>query len=117
MNILRNTQLWLIVIAIAHTALGVGGAYSMYGNDQLAIIGFFSLISIYLVYAALMTEGKAQARLAVVICGPVVVWFLLCAILGLDMLGDPAAPMPESILPIVLWGLPALSGVMGWNSD
>ena len=50
MSILRNTQLWLILIAIAHTALGVGGAYSMYGNDQLAIIGFFSLISIYLVY-------------------------------------------------------------------
>ena len=33
------------------------------------------------------------------------------------MLGDPVAPMPEGIMPIVLWGLPALSGVMGWNMD
>ena len=64
-----------------------------------------------------MLEGQAQARLAAVICGPAVVWFVVCAALGLEMLGDPAAPIPQAIMPIVLWGLPALSGVIGWNMD
>ena len=44
-------------------------------------------------------------------------WFVLSAALGLQMLGDPAAPMPESIVPIVLWGMPALSGLMGWEME
>ncbi len=117
MNALENTKLWLIVIALGHTLLGVGGSLAEYGTDELAIIGFFSLTSVSLFYAAFMLEGQAQARLAAVICGPAVVWFVVCAALDLQMLGNPAAPFPETIMPIVLWGLPALSGVMGWNMD
>ena len=117
MSVLHNTKLWLIIIAIAHTALGAGGSYATYGNDELAIIGFFTVVGVYLLYAAFMLEGQAQARLAVVLCGPVFVWFVLSAALGLQMLGDPAAPMPESIVPIVLWGMPALSGLMGWEME
>ena len=64
-----------------------------------------------------LPPSQAQARLAAVLCGPMVVWFVLAAAMGLEMLGDPAAPLPESIMPIVLWGMPALSGVMGWNMD
>ena len=33
------------------------------------------------------------------------------------MAGEPAAPFPEAIVPMILWGMPALSGVMGWNMD
>ena len=117
MNALENTKHWLVIIALGHTLLGVGGTLATYGTDELAIIGFFSLTSVSLFYAAFMLEGQAQARLAAVICGPAVVWFVVCAALGLEMLGDPAAPFPETIMPIVLWGLPALSGVMGWNMD
>ena len=117
MSILHNTKLWLIIIALGHTLLGVGGSLVTYGTDELAIIGFFSLTSVSLFYAAFMLEGQAQARLAAVLCGPMVVWFVLAAVMGLEMLGDPAAPLPESIVPIVLWGMPALSGVMGWNMD
>jgi hypothetical protein len=117
MSILHNTKLWLIIIALGHTLLGVGGSLAIYGTDELAIIGFFSLTSVSLFYAAFMLEGQAQARLAAVICGPAVVWFVVCAALGLEMLGDPVTPMPEGIMPIVLWGLPALSGVLGWNKD
>ena len=117
MSVLHNTKLWLIIVALGHTLLGVGGAFATYGSDQLAILGFFSLTSVSLFYAAFMLEGQAQARLAAVLCGPAVVWFVVCAALGLEMLGDPAAPFPEAIMPIVLWGLPALSGVMGWNMD
>jgi len=117
MSVLHNTKLWLIIVALGHTLLGVGGAFATYGSDQLAILGFFSLTSVSLFYAAFMLEGQAQARLAAVLCGPAVVWFVVCAALGLEMLGDPAAPFPEAIMPIVLWGLPALSGVMRWNMD
>jgi peptidoglycan/LPS O-acetylase OafA/YrhL len=117
MNMLHNTKLWLLIIAVMHTVMGGGGTYATYGMDSLAIVGFFSIVGLYLFYAALMVEGQAQARLAAVFCGPVVVWFVLCAGMGLEMFGDPAAPMPASILPIVLWGMPALSGVMGWNMD
>ena len=117
MSVLHNTKLWLIIVALGHTLLVVGGAFATYGSEQLAILGFFSLTSVSLFYAAFMLEGQAQARLAAVLCGPAVVWFVVCAALGLEMLGDPAAPLPEAIMPIVLWGLPALSGVMGWNMD
>lgn len=117
MEWLHNTKLWLIIIAIGHTALGAGGSYANHGNDALAVIGFFAVVGLYLFYAALMTEGQTQKRLAVVLCGPVVVWFLLCAVAGLEMFGEPAAPLPGSLMPIVLWGMPALSGLLGWNMD
>lgn len=117
MNALHNTKLWLIIIALGHTLIGVGGSIATYGTDELAIIGFFSLTSVSLFYAAFMLEGQAQSRLAAVICGPAVVWFVVCGALGLEMFGDPAAPFPETLMPIVLWGLPALSGVLGWNAD
>ena len=107
----------MIIIAIGHTVIGGGGSYATYGNDELAVIGLMLVTGIYLFYAAFMTEGQAQARLAAVLCGPMFVWFILSAAMGLDMLGDPAAPIPESIMPILLWGMPALSGVMGWNMD
>ena len=117
MSVLHNTKLWLIIVAIGHIGIGSGGSYATYGNDELAIIGFFTVVGVYLLYAAFMLEGQAQARLAVVLCGPVFVWFVLSAALGLQMLGDPAAPMPESIVPIVLCGMPALSGLMGWEME
>ena len=117
MSVLQNTKLWLIIVAIGHIVIGSGGTYATHGNDELAIIGIFLLVGVYLLYAAFMLEGQAQARLAAVLCGPMVVWFVLCAALGLDMLGEAAAPVPQSIVPIVLWGMPALSGVMGWNMD
>ena len=117
MSILHNTKLWLIIVAIGHIGIGSGGTYATHGNDELAIIGFFLMVGIYLLYAAFMLEGQAQARLAAVLCGPMVVWFVLAAAMSLEMFGEAAAPVPQSIVPIVLWGMPALSGVMGWNVD
>mgnify|MGYP000167201452 CR=1 FL=1 len=117
MSVLHNTKLWLIIIAIGHTVIGAGESYATYGNDELAFIGIVLVTGVYLFYAAFMTEGQAQARLAAVLCGPMFVWFILSAAMGLEMLGEPAAALPESIMPILLWGMPALSGVMGWNMD
>ena len=82
MSVLHNTKLWLIIVATGHTVLGAGGSYATYGNDELAIIGFFSVVGVYLFYAALMLEGQAQARLATVLCGPMFVWFVVCCCSG-----------------------------------
>ena len=34
-----------------------------------------------------MTEGQEQARLATVLCAPVVVWFVISAVMGLEIMG------------------------------
>ena len=112
-----NTKIWLLILAVMHMLMGVGGSYAQVGSDYLALIGFFAAVGVYLFYAGLMTEGQEQTRLAAVLCGPVFVWFVICAAMGLDMAGQPAAPFPESIVPMILWGMPALCGVMGWNTD
>tara|TARA_B000000532_G_scaffold241055_1_gene232833 strand:+ start:87 stop:467 length:381 start_codon:yes stop_codon:yes gene_type:complete len=112
-----NTKIWLLILAVMHMLMGVGGSYAQLGSDYLALIGFFAAVGVYLFYAGLMTEGQEQTRLAAVLCGPVFVWFVICAAMGLDMAGQPAAPFPESIVPMILWGMPALCGVMGWNTD
>ncbi|DAC10155.1 MAG TPA: hypothetical protein D7I09_04375 [Candidatus Poseidoniales archaeon] len=112
-----NTKVWLLIIAVMHMVMGVGGSYAQFGADQLALIGFFATVGTYLFYAGLMTEGQEQARLAAVLCGPVFVWFVISAAMGLEMANEPAAPFPQAIIPMILWGMPALCGVMGWNMD
>ena len=117
LNSILNTKVWLLIIATMHMIMGVGASYVELGSDHLAVIGFFAAVGFYLIYAGLMTEGQEQARLAAVLCGPVFVWFVIAAGMDLDMAGQPAAPIPEAILPMILWGMPALCGVMGWNMD
>ena len=117
LNSILNTKVWLLIIATMHMIMGVGASYVELGSDHLAVIGFFAAVGFYLIYAGLMTEGQEQARLAAVLCGPVFVWFVIAAGMELDMAGQAAAPFPEAILPIILWGMPALCGVLGWNMD
>lgn len=117
LNSVLNTKVWLLIIATMHMIMGVGASYAELGSDHLALIGFWAAVGFYLIYAGLMTEGQEQARLAAVLCGPVFVWFVIAAGMDLDMAGQPAAPLPEAILPMILWGMPALCGVMGWNID
>ena len=117
LNSILNTKVWLLIIATMHMIMGVGASYVELGSEELAVIGFFAAVGFYLIYAGLMTEGQEQARLAAVLCGPVFVWFVIAAGMDLDMAGQAAAPLPEAILPMILWGMPALCGVMGWNMD
>ena len=117
LNSILNTKVWLLIIATMHMIMGVGASYAELGSDHLALIGFWAAVGFYLIYAGLMTEGQEQARLAAVLCGPIFVWFVIAAGMDLDMAGQAAAPLPESILPMILWGMPALCGVMGWNMD
>ena len=113
-----NTKVWLTIIGVMHLLMGVIVNYMENGSeDNLAAFGFFAMISFYLLYVAFMTTGQVQARLAVVFCGPVVVWFIVCIVMDLSLFGAPVAPMPEAVLPLVLWGMPALCGILDWNMD
>jgi len=119
MDMIKKPKLWLIVLTVMHTFMGVIGSYIQMGADTeyLAMIGYFLLVSVYLLYAAFMTEGQEQARLATVLCAPAVIWFIVSGLMGLEMMGVPVAEFPSGLLPITLWSLPAVTGFMNWNSN
>ena len=118
-DMIMKPKIWLIIIALMHLFMGVIGSYITMGGtiENLSIMIYLGITSIYLLYVAFMTEGQTQARLAVVLCAPIVVWFVIGFILKLDFLGGPVAEMPSALLPITLWTLPALTGIMNWNSE
>jgi len=117
-DMIMKPKIWLIIITLLHSFMGVIVPYIQTGGgkDDLAMILYFLTVSVYLLYAALMTEGETQARLAAVLCTPVVVWFIVSAIMQLEMMGMPVAKLPGALFPIVMWSLPAVTGIMNWNS-
>jgi len=117
-DLILKPKIWLIVITVMHTLMGVIATYVVMGTiENLALIIYFGFISIYLLYAALLTKGQAQARLAVILCAPVVAWFIISAIMKLEMFGYPVAEMPSALLPLFLWMMPTVTGIMNWNKD
>ena len=118
-DMITKPKIWLIIIAIMHTFMGVIGSYITMGGsvEDLAIFLYLGIISIYLLYVAFMTEGQAQARFATILCVPMVVWFIIGFIMKLELYGVPVAEMPSGLLPITLWTLPALTGIFNWNSE
>jgi len=119
-NILKP-KIWLILTAAIHTFVGVLSTYDPSNDNETMILGIMLIIPVYMLYAAFMTEGQAQARLAAVFAGPIVVWFLICASMGLEVTFATENIVwefsPELIPPLLFWGMTALSGVMGWNMD
>ena len=117
-EMIMKPKIWLIILAVMHTLMGVIATYIAIGNtDNLALIIQFGFISVYLLYVAFMTEGQNQARLATVLCAPFVAWFVISAIMKLNMFGVPVAEMPGALMPLILWALPAVTGIMNWNTD
>ena len=118
-DMIMKPKIWLIILTLLHSLMGVIVPFIQMGGgkDDLAMILWFLTVSVYLLYAAFMTEGQTQARLAAVLCGPVVVWFIVSAIMQLEMMGMPVAKLPEALFPMVLWSLPVITGIMNWNSD
>ena len=51
------------------------------------------------------------------LCAPFVAWFVISAIMKLNMFGVPVAEMPGALMPLILWALPAVTGIMNWNTD
>ena len=116
-----NPKWWLIITAIVHTFVGVFSQLDPDNDNELMVAGIFLIISVYLLYAAFMTEGQAQARLTAVIAGPIWVWFIVCSALELDVTYATENPnwelYGEMAPPLILWGMTALTGVLGWNSE
>ena len=112
---------WLVITALIHTVVGVLMELDPDNDNELMVAGIFLIIPVYMLYAAFMNEGRAQARLAAVIAGPIFVWFVLCAILGLQITyptTDYTFELSGQIVPpLVFWGMTALTGVLGWNMD
>ena len=119
MDMIKKPKIWLIVLATTHTFLGVIGSFVQMGGDPeyLAVILYFLPVTVYLLYAAFMTEDQEQARLATVLCAPVVVWFNISAAMGLEIMGVPVAEFPSGLLPLTLWALPMVTGILNWNSN
>ena len=89
-----NAKIWLLILAVMHMVMGVGGSYAQFGSDHLALIGFFAAVGTYLFYAGLMTQEQVQLLL---FCGPVFVWFVISA--AMNGHGRPASnSFPESIV-------------------
>ena len=118
---LLNPKWWLVITALIHTVVGVLMELDPDNDNELMVAGIMLIIPIYMLYAAFMNEGQAQARLAAVIAGPFFVWFLLCAILGLEITyatTDYTFEFYGQIIPpLVFWGMTALTGVLGWNIE
>ena len=121
----KRQKIWLLILAVVHTVMGIIVNYlqitadvadiNAFNTENLAIFLIFGCMSIYLFYAAMMTSGQNQARLAAVLCVPFFIFFVISWIMGLNLTGVPVAAMPEAILPFVLWAMPGISGIMNWN--
>tara|TARA_B100001121_G_C18504311_1_gene533521 strand:- start:37 stop:423 length:387 start_codon:yes stop_codon:yes gene_type:complete len=125
MNKIFNTKIWLLILAVVHTIMGIIVNYQQvsadvtdinaFNTENLAIFLIFGCMSIYLFYVALMTFGQNQARLAAVLCVPFFIFFIISWIMELNLIGVPVAKMPEATLPFILWAMPAISGIINWN--
>ena len=111
-----DPQIWLILVALGHTGPGVLIATNWADDTAKMVGGWMLLTSVTLVYAALGMDGEEQARLAVVLAGPVWIWFVVCITQGLEYtMGKEPITMnwKENGPPVIQWGVLALSGLLG----
>ena len=116
-----NPKWWLILNALGHTFIGVLLPMDPDNDNELMITGVMLVITVYMLYAAFLTAGRAQARLAAVIAGPIWVWFVVCIALGLEITYTTDGPytfdFADNVPPLIFWGMTALTGVLGWNME
>ena len=117
-----NPKWWLIINAIGHTVIGVLLPLDPDNDNELMVAGVMLVITVYMLYAAFLTAGRAQARLAAVIAGPIWVWFVVCIALGLEITYTTDAAtqsfdFADNVPPLIFWGMTALTGVLGWNME
>tara|TARA_B100001029_G_C14807703_1_gene310540 strand:- start:17 stop:382 length:366 start_codon:yes stop_codon:yes gene_type:complete len=118
MDTIKKPKIWLIILALLHTGPGVLIPYISMGGgtEYLSTILLFLCFTVYILYVAFTTKGQNQARLSVIICLPVLMWFIIGAFMKLYIMGVPVAPFPETIFPLIVWTLPVLTGVLNWKS-
>ena len=116
-----NPKWWLILNALGHTVIGTLLPMDPDNDNELMISGVMLVITVYMLYAAFLTTGRAQARLAAVIAGPIWVWFVVCIALGLEITYTTDGPytfdLADNVPPLIFWGMTALTGVLGWNME
>ena len=115
-ELIQDPQIWLILVALGHTGPGVLMATNWADETAKMVSGWMLLTSVTLVYAALGMDGEEQARLAVVLAGPVWIWFVICISQGLEYtMGKEPITMnwKDNAPPLILWGILALSGLLG----
>ena len=101
MNKIMNTKFWLIIIAFMHTILGILMPMLEYGNiDNLGIFLYFLVLSVHLFYVIIFTENQTQNKLSVILCAPMVIWFVISSIMKLEMFGFPIASMPNALVEV-----------------
>ena len=110
-KMILSPKIWLLIVLALHTVVGVIGQTDFSVDSEAERAGIFLAISAYLAYAAFLTSGQEQARLATVLAGPIWVWFVVCTALGLEGWEEIAVP------PLFIWGLLGLSGLMNWNME
>lgn len=110
---------WLLAAtALAHGTVGTLVDVDCSNDTSVANTGFIFLTSITMIYVAFFTKGELQGRLTTVIAGPVWIWFMICVSMDLTMMNGGVEYVFRSkttAIPIVLWGLTALSGVLHGN--
>ena len=114
-----DPKIWLIFVAAAHSIMGIILPTDWSKSNNKAMGGYLLLTAFTMLYAAFMMDGEEQARLALVIAGPVWVWFILSIMMELEIdMGEEPIVMTwkQNVPPLVLWGVLALSGLLasGW---
>ena len=93
-----DPQIWLVLVALTHAVVGVIIPTDWEDDTSKLVSGFFLLTTVTMLYTAFMMEGEEMARMAVVIAGPVWVWFVIaCA--ALNVLGIRGCPMRGGFFP------------------
>tara|TARA_B100000242_G_C43021190_1_gene475234 strand:- start:53 stop:427 length:375 start_codon:yes stop_codon:yes gene_type:complete len=114
-----DPKIWLILVAAAHSIMGIILPTDWSKSNNKAMGGYLLLTAFTMLYAAFMMDGEEQARLALVIAGPVWVWFIVSIMMELEIdMGEEPIVMTwkQNVPPLVLWGVLALSGLLasGW---
>ena len=107
MDTLTDPQIWLILVTLGHTLPGVILPTNWANDTAKMVAGWMLLTSVTLVYAAICMDGEEQARLSLVLAGPVWVWFVVCISQGLEYtMGKEPITMnwKDNVPPLLLWG-------------
>ena len=111
-----DPQIWLVLVALVHAIVGVFLPTKWEDDTNKLVSGWFLLPSVTMLGTAFYLEEEEMARMAVVIAGPVWVWFVVICAQGLEWnLGKTQITMTwkDNAPPLLIWGLLALSGLLG----
>ena len=119
MDTLMDPKIWLILVAFVHAIVGIIIPTDWSKDNNKMMAGFTLLTSITMLYGGFCLDGEEQARLALVIAGPIWVWFVICCSMQLefDLTKEPTVmTWKDNIPPLVLWGILALVSLLesGW---